>query len=75
MKKSIVIFSLLALVGCGEIQKVSRDKTYIGIVGQISEVCINGVTYLVMSKGGITPKINEEFYPYTCTTKTNDIPQ
>lgn len=38
---------------------------------EIKEVCIDGVVYLIFdqyNRGGITPKINADFYPYTCVT-------
>ena len=37
----------------------------------IKEVCIDGVVYLIFdqyNRGGITPKINADLYPYTCVT-------
>lgn len=66
MKKAIVILTALLLIGCGDV------KSY------IKEVCIGGVVYLVyngIKQGGITPKINADYYPYTCNTQTTAIPQ
>lgn len=43
---------------------------YIG--NNLTEICIDNVVYLIYSgdkKGGITPKVNKDFYPYTCTNK------
>lgn len=31
-----------------------------------SEICVDGVVYLRSYNGNLTPKINAEFYPYTC---------
>lgn len=64
MKKAIFILTALCTVaGC---DKATTQAA-------IKEVCISGVVYLVYtdySQGGITPKINADFYPYTCTQQT-----
>lgn len=62
MKKTLIALLIsAALASCGS----ERDETYLGV----REVCIDGVVYLVFdahNKGGITPKINSDFYPHTC---------
>ena len=60
MKKATLILSALFLAGCddGMIQK--QTWAY-------SELCISGVVYLRSPNGSLTPKINADFYPYTCT--------
>ncbi|MDA5623536.1 hypothetical protein NM948_08300 [Pasteurella multocida] len=78
MKKTLIILAaLLALSACDEPwQKTDRNKTYYGgLLGRISEVCIDGVTYLVVNEKGITPKINADHYPYICNARNTDIPQ
>lgn len=70
MKKILLLFGLISLTGCDHIG--DNPRKYIG--NNITEICIDGVIYLVYSsehKGGITPKINAEHYPYTC----NSIPR
>ncbi|HII3786339.1 TPA: hypothetical protein ACY38A_000572 [Pasteurella multocida] len=68
MKKMFVILTTLLLAGC--------DRNFETV---IEERCIDGVVYLVYQgwkQGGITPKINADFYPYTCVKKSStDIPQ
>lgn len=62
MKKMFVILTALLIASCGS----ERNETYLGV----REVCIDGIVYLVFDannhKGGITPKINADFYPHTC---------
>lgn len=65
MSKTMKILAALlvgtTLASCGS----ERDETYLGV----REVCIDGVVYLVFdahNRGGITPKINSDFYPHTC---------
>lgn len=62
MKKTLIaILISAALASCG----TERNETYLGV----REVCIDGVVYLVFdahNRGGITPKINADFYPHTC---------
>ncbi|OOF44278.1 hypothetical protein BKK51_09240 [Rodentibacter trehalosifermentans] len=64
MKKAIFILTALCTVaGC------DRATPQAAIKADINEVCISGVVYLVYSgysQGGITPKVNADFYPYTC---------
>ncbi|BFU65353.1 hypothetical protein [Rodentibacter abscessus] len=66
MKKALVILTALcAVAGCDQVINKA----------DINEVCISGVVYLVYkgySKAGITPKVNADFYPYTCNN--NDVP-
>lgn len=61
MKKTLIIFTaLLGLAAC------ERSE-------YIKEKCIDGVIYLVYQgykQGGITPKINADFSPYTCHSQT-----
>lgn len=68
MKKLLVsVVAALTLVGCYDYEEIKQDKTYVApLLGRIKEVCINGVVYLVANEKGITPKINKDFYPYTC---------
>lgn len=58
----LVILTSLLLASCGS----ERNEIYLGV----REVCIDGIVYLVFDvnnhKGGITPKINADFYPHTC---------
>lgn len=65
----------ITLMACKEeYHQAHRSKTYTGdFLGRISEVCIDGVIYLVANEKGITPKINADFYPQTCN-QNNDIP-
>ncbi|MEG9490731.1 hypothetical protein [Mannheimia indoligenes] len=68
MKTLALLTALLGLAGCDGIG--NNPRKYIG--NNITEICIDNVVYLVYSgdkKGGITPKINKDFYPYTCTNK------
>lgn len=63
MKKTLIALLIsAALASCGS----ERGETYLGV----REVCIDGIVYLVFDannhKGGITPKINADFYPHTC---------
>lgn len=62
MKKTLIALLIsAALASCGS----ERDETYL----RVREVCIDGVVYLVFDAhngGGITPKINADFYPHTC---------
>lgn len=73
MKKIIMLLGLMAIAGCDvQAQQSARPdvlKRYPFGDSQVYEVCIEGVVYLIFSgyhKGGITPKINAEHYPYTC---------
>lgn len=65
MKKLAILTALLMLAACDGIG--DNPRKYIG--NNITEICIDGVVYLIYSgdkKGGITPKINADHYPYTC---------
>lgn len=67
MKKILMLLGLIAIVGCDLIG--SNPRKYIG--NGITEICIDGIVYLIYkgdSKGGITPKINADHYPYTCNS-------
>ncbi|MGX2947379.1 hypothetical protein [Frederiksenia canicola] len=68
MMKSLTFFTaLLLLTACDNIG--DNPRKYIG--NNITEICIDGVVYLIYAgdkKGGITPKVNADFYPYTCPT-------
>ncbi|AJE07772.1 hypothetical protein [Mannheimia haemolytica] len=69
MKTLALLTALLGLVGCDLVQS-KQAKNYIG--NNLTEICIDNVVYLIYSgdgKGGITPKVNKDFYPYTCTNK------
>ncbi|THA10468.1 hypothetical protein [Rodentibacter pneumotropicus] len=74
MKKAIFILTALcALTACDRATQQQVKKA--SIKATIHETCISGVVYLVYegySKGGITPKVNADFYPYTCNN--GDIP-
>lgn len=56
MKKLTLILAALLLVGC------DKNMDY-------RELCVDGVVYLQSYNGSLTPKINADFYPYTCTKK------
>ncbi|OOF43002.1 hypothetical protein BKK49_01365 [Rodentibacter rarus] len=57
--KLVVIFTALLLMGRGE------NLNY-------RELCVDGVVYLQSYNGSLTPKINADFYPYTCTKGVTD---
>lgn len=54
MRKTTLILTAFLLVGCG------KNLNY-------RELCVDGVVYLQSYNGSLTPKINADFYPYTCT--------
>ena len=54
MKKLTLILTALLLASCG------KNLNY-------RELCVDGVVYLQSYNGSLTPKINADFYPYTCT--------
>lgn len=53
MRKTTLILTAFLLAGCGE------NTNY-------RELCVDGVVYLQSYNGSLTPKINADFYPYTC---------
>lgn len=53
MRKTTLILTAFLLVGCG------KNLNY-------RELCVDGVVYLQSYNGSLTPKINADFYPYTC---------
>ena len=67
---ALLLAALCLLSGCdaqAQSGRVILKKHDYGI----KEVCIDGVVYLIFdqyNRGGITPKINADFYPYTCVT-------
>jgi len=67
---ALLLAALCLLSGCDVQAQSGRTilkEHYYGI----KEVCIDGVVYLIFdqyNRGGITPKINADFYPYTCVT-------
>ncbi|TNG91329.1 hypothetical protein FHQ28_08635 [Pasteurellaceae bacterium USgator11] len=63
MKILLILTALLGLTACSEPVQIDKQTT------MYSEICIDGVVYLRSSNGNITPKINAEFYPYTCVLK------
>ncbi|MCK9087374.1 hypothetical protein MZA34_07570 [Haemophilus influenzae] len=64
MKKATLILSALFLAGflAGCDDGMIQKQTW-----AYSELCISGVVYLRSPNGSLTPKINADFYPYTCT--------
>ncbi|WNY75945.1 hypothetical protein [Pasteurella multocida] len=70
MKKIAVICTALLLAGCIEkapLNDIRPIKRYqVSAYGELKEVCIDGVVYLLLIKGGITPKINTKNEVYTC---------
>lgn len=60
MKKCYVFLTALLLVGCDRPMLGKKTWAYM-------EVCVDGVVYLRATNGSLTPKINADFYPYTCT--------
>ncbi|THA21706.1 hypothetical protein E5361_04615 [Histophilus somni] len=75
MKKIAVICTALLLAGCiekaplNDIQPIKRYQ--VSTYGELKEVCIDGVVYLLLIKGGITPKINANYDVYICNQSTN----
>ncbi|MDW0617339.1 hypothetical protein P2G70_07340 [Mannheimia haemolytica] len=66
MKKAMILLTAILVAGCDVQAQGER------LPPNIREVCISGVVYLIYSgykEGGITPKVNKDFYPYTCTNK------
>lgn len=57
LKTAMILTALLGLSACGD-----TNFNY-------SEICVDGVVYLRSPNGNLTPKINAEFYPYTCVNK------
>ena len=53
MRKITLILTVFLLAGCGE------NTNY-------RELCVDGVVNLQSYNGSLTPKINADFYPYTC---------
>lgn len=69
MKKAMILLTAILVAGCDLVQS-KQAKNYIG--NNLTEICVDNVVYLIYSgdkKGGITPKVNKDFYPYTCTNK------
>ncbi|MGX2968775.1 hypothetical protein [Ursidibacter sp. B-7004-1] len=70
MKSNLaILLTAILITGC-DVQAVQKERAenY-----AIKEVCIDGVVYLIFGNaykqtGGITPKINADFYPYTCSS-------
>ncbi|MDO4626909.1 MAG: hypothetical protein Q4A81_06350 [Pasteurellaceae bacterium] len=60
MKKLTLILTALLLAGCDDPSIQKQTWAY-------AEICIDGVVYLRSPNGSLTPKINADFYPYTCT--------
>lgn len=50
----------IALVGC-EVPDNGLKQTF-----YYQEICVDGVIYLRSSNGSLTPKVNADFYPFTC---------
>lgn len=70
MKKAMILLTAILVAGC-DVQAQS-ERLAKHDLGRIREVCVDGVIYLIYSgykEGGITPKVNKDFYPYTCTNK------
>lgn len=66
MKKAMILLTAILVAGCDAQAQSERLPL------NIKEVCISGVVYLIYNTyhaGGITPKINADFYPYTCNNK------
>ncbi|SUB23899.1 MULTISPECIES: hypothetical protein [Avibacterium] len=59
MRKTTLIFTALLLAGCDDGMVQKHTWSY-------AELCIDGVVYLRSPNGNLTPKINADFYPYTC---------
>lgn len=69
MKTLALLIALLGLTGCDGMG--NNPRKYIG--NNITEICIDNVVYLIYSgdkKGGITPKVNKDFYLYKQRGKT-----
>lgn len=66
MKKLTLICTALLLVGCDSEIKVQKHTW------AFQEICVDGVVYLRTSSGGITPKVNADFYPYTCNKQSTN---
>ena len=78
MQKTLIILTaLLALSACdlSKYKEANTEAYYGNWLNKITEVCIDGVVYLVVNGKGITPKINADHYPYICNAKNTDIPQ
>lgn len=73
MRTLFLILIAICINGCeskNHIPKQCHSKNKVSM--HIEEVCIEGVVYLVFqghNVGGMTPKINAEFYPYVCVNK------
>lgn len=71
--KLAILLTAILIAGCDVQAQAVLAKSYDR--NRIREVCIDGVIYLIYhdyKKGGITPKINADFRPYTCNQ--NNIP-
>lgn len=49
--------------------KVTRSSSEFG--ASLSEVCYDGIVYVVYNDRGITPKINSNNTPYTCIEESS----
>ena len=73
MKKAMILLTAILIAGCDVQAQSERLATHDR--NRIREVCIDGVIYLIYSgfkEGGITPKVNKDFYPYTCNNKPKE---
>lgn len=73
MKKAMILLTAILIAGC-DVQAQS-ERLAKHDLGRIREVCVDGVIYLIYSgskEGGITPKVNKDFYPYTCNNKPKE---
>lgn len=65
-KMAAILISAMCITGCdAEAQSSVKHNNL------VREMCIDGVVYLIYDayrNGGITPKIDAEYYPYTCPT-------
>lgn len=59
MKKTLVVLTAFFLAGCDDAMIQKQTWVY-------TEICVSGVVYLRSSNGSLTPKVNADFYPYTC---------
>lgn len=67
--KLAILLTTILIAGCDVQAQAVLTKSHVH--SRIREVCVDGVIYLVLgegSRGGITPKINADFYPYTCNS-------